>query len=72
MTVYDLRRTPTVPFDTIKIGEMFIKDGFFVMKTESCDGHTHNAVNLKTGELYYFMNDEECIKIHKAILNIHE
>ena len=48
-------------FNSIKEGEVFIKDGDFYMKTDStyCDdnGDYDNAVDLKCGSLTYFESD---------------
>ena len=76
MTVHDNHKAATVPFSTIKVGEMFTdEEGDFMMRTEEliCDGHAYNVVNLETGDMYSFEDaEQECIKIHRAYINIHE
>ena len=76
MTVHDNRKAPTVPFSAIKVGELFTDgDGDFMMRTEELvsEGHRYNVVNLESGDMYSFEDDQqECIKIHRAYINIHE
>ena len=73
MRVCDNRRTATVPFSSISIGEMFTDgDGDYLMKMSPiyCGGSEHNVVDLQTGEVYAFTDDYQCIKINSAVINI--
>ena len=75
MTVHDNRKAATVPFSTIKCGEMFTdEEGDFMMRIEAIEhgGTVSNVVNLENGDVYSFDAEQECIKIHRAYINIHE
>lgn len=73
MEVCDNRRTATVPFSSILQGEMFTDgDCDYMMKTESIHhimGSDYNVVDLRTGVMYAFTDDYQCIKVN-AVINI--
>ena len=75
MKVKDERKANTVPFETIKRGELFTdKDGDFMMKTKSITNtynETYNAVDLESGDMYTFIDSYPVIPIDQATLTIH-
>ena len=76
MVINDNRKAKTVPFRTIKQGEIFTDDeGDFMMRTEEVEDETtgtYNAVNLKDGAMYQLSEDAEVIRIVRASININE
>ena len=73
MRVCDNRRTATVSFSSILVGEMFTdEDGDYMMKIEPINhlGEEYNVVDLCTGHVYTFTEDYQCIKINSAVINI--
>ena len=70
MKILDERVTPTVPFSTIRVGEMFTDDeGDFMMRIENLDVEgegTYNVVNLATGDAYTFEGGQEVIPLPNA------
>ena len=76
MCICDNRKAKTVPFSTIKKGEIFTdEDGDFMLKTEEVIDATagvYNAVNLKDGFMYQLNDDAEVIRIVRATINITE
>lgn len=73
MRICDNRRTSTVPFSSISMGEIFTdEEGDYMMRTEPIEhlGDDYNAVDLSTGCMYTFLEDYECIKINSAVINI--
>ena len=76
MLINDNRKAKTVPFSSIKQGEIFTDDDEdFMLKTEEIeDSHTgiYNAVNLETGAMYQLDNNAEVIRIVRASININE
>lgn len=70
MKVLDERVTRTVPFSTIRVGEMFTDtEGDFMMRIESIeveDDGIYNAVNLETGDAYTFDGNQEIIPLPNA------
>lgn len=61
MEIIDKRKS-SVKFETVKHGEIFDSNGYFYMKTTCsyCDesGDYDNAVNIESGELIYFKDDD--------------
>ena len=76
MIINDNRKAKTVPFSTIKKGEIFTDDDDdFMLKTEEVADATlgvFNAVNLKDGAMYQLSDDAEVIRIVRATININE
>lgn len=76
MIINDNRKAKTVPFSTIKKGEIFTDDDDdFMLKTEEVADATlgvFNAVNLKDGAMYQLNDDAEVIRIVRATININE
>lgn len=76
MLINDNRKAKTVPFHTIKKGEVFTDDeGDFMMRTETVEDELtgiYNAVNLKDGAMYQLDEDAEVIRIVRASININE
>lgn len=75
MIINDKRETKTIRFDCVKIGEVFFdlaETEEFMMKTADINNYSddhYNAVNLETGEYYYF-SDNELVEKIKAVLTI--
>ena len=76
MIVNDNRKAKTVPFCTIKRGDIFTDDeGDFMLKTEEVEDATtgiYNAVNLESGVMYQLDDNAEVIRIVRATININE
>ena len=76
MTINDNRKSKTVPFSTIKKGEIFTDgDGDFMLKTEEVEDVTlgiFNAVDLEDGAMYQLNDDAEVVRIVRASINITE
>ena len=76
MIINDNRKAKTVPFSTIKKGEIFTdEDGDFMLKTEAVEDATlgiFNVVNLKDGAMYQLNDDAEVIRIVRATINVSE
>ena len=70
MKILDERVTHTVPFSTIRVGEIFTDDeGDFMMRIEDLeveDDGLYNAVNLETGDAYTFDGNQEVIPLPNA------
>ena len=76
MVVNDERKLKTVPFNTIREGEMFTDaDGDFMMRTEEIcgtSGEGYNVVNLESGDMYTFKDSHEVIRINRANITIYD
>ena len=75
MRVNDERKPKTVPFSTIKCGEPFTdEEGDFMMRTEEIEhgGTMSNVVNLESGDLYCFDEEQPVIRINRAVFTIYD
>ena len=76
MKVNDERKAKTVPFNTIKYGEPFTDEqGDFMMRVRDIIDTSHdvyNVVNLETGEMYIFEEDQPVIRINRATLTVYD
>ena len=76
MRVNDERKAKTVPFNTIKCGEPFTdEEGDFMMRTEDItgtDNEVYNVVNLESGDMYTFDEEQPVIRINRASLTIYD
>ena len=76
MLINDNRKSKTVPFRSIKQGEIFTDDeGDFMLKTEQIEDDTtgiYNAVNLESGVMYQLDENADVIRIVRASINIAE
>lgn len=70
MKILDERVTHTVPFCTLRVGEMFTDaEGDFMMRIEELeveDDGIYNVVNLETGDAYTFDATQEVIPLPNA------
>ena len=68
MKILDERVTHTVPFSTIRVGEIFTDvEGDFMMRIEDLEVDSiYNAVNLETGDAYAFGGSQEVIPLPNA------
>ena len=68
MKILDERVTPTVPFSTIRVGEIFTDvEGDFMMRIEDLEVDSiYNVVNLATGDAYTFEGSQEVIPLPNA------
>jgi hypothetical protein len=62
MQVYDNRKTKTVPFKSIKIGDTFFdsENENYAMRIVDCEDEEGcvNAVDLETGSLLFYESEE--------------
>ena len=74
MTILDERAIDTVPFCTIRVGEIFTDDeGDFMMRIEDIeveDDGIYNVINLETGDAYTFAGDQEVTPLPNAYIII--
>ncbi len=70
MKILDERVTHTVPFCTLRVGEIFTdSEGDFMMRIEELEVEEYgiyNAVNLESGDAYTFDAKEEVIPLPNA------
>ena len=68
MKILDERVTPTVPFSTIRVGEIFTDvEGDFMMRIEDLEVDSiYNVINLETGDAYAFEGGQEVIPLPNA------
>lgn len=60
------------PFREIATGEVFMYDNEHYMRTEVYKGWSANAVNLFTGELTFFHQDDKILPVKNCHLAIEE
>lgn len=72
MKILDERVTPTVPFSTIRVGEIFTDvEGDFMMRIEDLEVDSiYNVINLETGDAYAFGGNQEVIPLPNACIII--
>lgn len=74
MKVLDERSIDTVPFCTMRVGEVFTDDeNDFMMRIEDIeveDDGIYNVINLETGDAYTFGGDQEVIPLPNAYITI--
>ena len=68
MKILDERVTHTVPFCTIRVGEIFTdSEGDFMMRIEDLEVDAiYNVINLETGDAYAFGSNQEVIPLPNA------
>ena len=63
MQVCDNRKNKTVPFKSVKVGDTFFdaENGIYGMRIVECEDEDGcvNAVDLQTGSLFFYADDEE-------------
>ena len=74
MKIVNKRAIDTVPFGTIRVGEVFTdNEGDFMMRIEDIeveDNGIYNAINLETGDAYTFAVDQEVNPLPNAYIVI--
>lgn len=74
MKIINERAIDTVPFGTIRVGEVFTDStGDFMMRIEDIeveDCGIYNVINLETGDAYTFAGDQEVNPLPNAYITI--